>query len=92
MIRSFADRETARFFLGEEVPKFRAIAAVAKRKLDQLNAAGRVEDLRSPPGNRLEKLKGDRIGQWSIRVNERYRICFEWKGGHAENVEITDYH
>jgi proteic killer suppression protein len=65
---------------------------VAGRNLDLLNRVVRLEELSRPPGNRLERLKGDRAGQWSIRINERFRICFRWEDGHAYEVEITDYH
>ncbi len=72
--------------------KFANIASVALRKLDQMEAATQLWDLKEPPGNRLEALKGDRSGQYSIRVNDQYRICFEWKSDGAYEVEITDYH
>lgn len=68
------------------------IAAVARRKLRQLDIAERLEDLRVPPGNRLEALKGNRAGQYSIRVNDQFRLCFRWTGAGAEDVEIVDYH
>ena len=66
--------------------------AIAVRKLDQIDASATIEDLRVPPGNRLEKLKGDRAGQWSIRINDQWRICFRWMDGEASDVEIVDYH
>ena len=91
MIRSFRDKATQALFEGRPTARFRSIAGVAVRKLDMLDAATRLRDLRSPPGNRLEALKGDRSGQHSIRINDRWRICFVWKDG-AENVEIVDYH
>jgi proteic killer suppression protein len=91
MIRGFRDRDTERLYKGETVRKFRAIERVALRKLDMLHAAERLEDLRQPPGNRLEALKGDRRGQHSIRINNQWRVCFIWNDG-AENVEIVDYH
>jgi proteic killer suppression protein len=91
VIRSFRDRATHELFLGETPRGLRAIASVARRKLDMLDAAARVEDLRVPPGNRLERLKGDRQGFWSIRVNDQWRICFRWEDG-AHEVEIVDYH
>lgn len=72
--------------------RFAAFASVARRKLRQLEIAGRLDDLRIPPGNRLEALKGGRAGQLSIRVNAQWRICFEWSAGGARNVEIVDYH
>jgi proteic killer suppression protein len=69
-----------------------AVWPVARRKLDQINRVRRVEELKIPPGNRLERLKGNRINQYSIRVNQQYRICFTWEEGHAYELEITDYH
>jgi proteic killer suppression protein len=92
MIRSFKDSATARLFSDENVPRFRAIERQARKKLLLLNAAGTLNDLRSPPGNRLEALKRDRLGQHSIRVNDQWRICFVWRNDGAENVEIVDYH
>ena len=92
MIRSFKDAATARLFADQDVPRFRAIERQARKKLLLLNAAGALNDLRSPPGNRLEALKRDRQGQHSIRINDQWRICFEWRDGGAENVEIVDYH
>jgi proteic killer suppression protein len=65
---------------------------VARRKLDQLNAATRLDTLRVPPANHLKQLKGDRVGHWSIRINDQYRVCFRWAGTGAESVEIVDYH
>ncbi len=91
MIRSFADRDTERLFGDEDVRRFRAIERVARRKLRLLDAVTRLDDLRSPPGNRLEALKGDRSGQHSLRINDQWRICFRWNDG-AEAVEIVDYH
>ena len=72
--------------------RFVTIAAVARRKLRQLEIAGRLDDLRVPPGNRLEALKGDRSGQYSIRINDQWRVCFRWTKADAEDVEIVDYH
>lgn len=92
MIRSFADHDTERLYDRERVLRFRAIERVALRKLRMLDAAASVTDLRTPPGNRLEKLKGDREGQWSIRINDQWRICFTWADGDALDVEIVDYH
>ena len=92
MIKSFACAETEALSNGERVRRFINIAAVAQRKLRQLQIAGRVDDLRVPPGNRLETLKGDRLGQYSIRINDQWRICFRWTEAGAENVEIMDYH
>jgi proteic killer suppression protein len=92
MIRSFADRDTERLFQRERVGRFRPFERIALRKLRMLDAAANVFDLRTPPGNRLEKLKGDRDGQWSIRINDQWRICFVWEEGDAFDVEIVDYH
>ena len=92
MIKTFKCAETQTLSKGERVRRFANIAAVARRKLRQLEIAGRLEDLRVPPGNRLEALKGDRAGQHSIRVNDQFRVCFRWKDTGAEDVEIVDYH
>jgi len=92
MIRSFRDAATARLFADEDVPRFRAIERQARRKLLLLHAVGSLNDLRSPPGNQLEALKGNRAGQHSIRINRQWRICFVWRDGNAENVEVVDYH
>jgi len=92
MIRSFRDAATARLFADEDVPRFRGIERQARRKLLLLDAAGSLNDLRQPPGNRLEGLKGDRRGQYSIRINDQWRICFVWQDGGAEHVDIVDYH
>jgi len=92
MIRSFKDAATARLFADIDVPRFRGIERQARRKLLLLHAAGSLNDLRSPPGNMLEALKGDRRGQHSIRISRQWRICFVWYEGGAENVEIVDYH
>ena len=92
MIKSFRCRDTQALANGEPVRRFANIAAVARRKLRQLQIAGRLEDLRVPPGNRLEMLKGDRAGQHSIRINDQYRMCFRWTATGAEDVEIVDYH
>ena len=92
MIRSFKDAATSRLLADEAVPRFRAIERQARRKLLLLHGAATLNDLRSPPGNRLEVLKGDRLGQHSIRINDQWRICFVWRDGGAENVEIVDYH
>ena len=92
MIRSFRDRDAERLFHDEDVRRFRSIERVARRKLLLLNAAKRLEELRLPPGNRLEALKGDRSGQHSIRINDQWRLCFVWRDGDAHNVEIVDYH
>ena len=79
-------------FRASALPRFRAIERQARRKLLLLNSVGALNDLRSPPGNRLEALKRDRLGQHSIRINDQWRICFVWRDGGAENVEIVDYH
>ena len=92
MIRSFRNAATARLFADEDVPRFRAIERQARRKLLLLDGAGKLDDLRQPPGNRLEALKGDRHGQHSIRINDQWRICFEWRDDGADLVEIVDYH
>ncbi len=93
MIRSFADRATERFFRDGECPaRWRFFQSVALRKLDMLDAAIRLSDLRSPPGNQLEALKGDRAGQHSIRINRQWRLCFLWTPNGPEEVEIVDYH
>ena len=93
MLRSFRDRETERLFERERSRRLPSeIQRAAQRKLAVLDAAGALDDLRIPPGNRLEKLSGDRKGQHSIRINDRWRICFRWKDGHAHDVEIVDYH
>lgn len=92
MIRSFRQRNAKRLFDDEVVPRFRAIERVARRKLLLLHAAESLEDLAVPPGNRLEALRGDRAGQHSIRINDHWRLCFEWRNGDAFNVEIVDYH
>ncbi len=92
MIRSFRDARTEALFHDEDVPRFRAIERVARRKLLYLNQAKLLADLNTLPGNRLEGLKGDRKGQYSIRINDQWRICFSWKDGHAFDIEITDYH
>jgi toxin HigB-1 len=92
MIQSFRCADTQALAKGDPVGRFASIATVARRKLRQLEIAGRLEDLRIPPGNRLESLKGKRIGQYSIRINDQYRLCFRWTDAGAENVEIVDYH
>jgi toxin HigB-1 len=93
VIRSFRDRETATVFEGRRSRRLPfEIQAVARRKLRMLDNALHLDDLRSPPGNRLEALKGDRAGSYSIRINDQWRICFVWHGGDAHEVEIVDYH
>lgn len=92
MIRSFACSDTKALFNSHAVPRFKNIERVARRKLLQLHAAGELNSLRIPPGNRLEALKGGRKGQHSIRINDQWRIGFEWREDGAHNVEIIDYH
>ncbi|MBR9982096.1 MAG: type II toxin-antitoxin system RelE/ParE family toxin [Desulfatitalea sp.] len=92
MIRSFKCGYTEAFSKGHRVKKFVNIGKVARRKLRQLEIANCLEDLRVPPGNHLEALKGSRAGQYSIRINDQWRVCFHWLNGFAENVAIVDYH
>lgn len=92
MIRSFAQAEAELLFKDKPVRRFAALQRVIRRKLLMLNAAHRLDDLRTPPGNRLEALRGDRAGQHSIRVNDQWRICFVWQEGEVHDVEIVDYH
>ena len=92
MIRSFKCSDTEDLSKGNRVKRFVRIATVARRKLRQLEIADNLEDLKVPPGNRLEALKGDRTGQYSIRINRQWRVCFRWTEAGAEDVEIIDYH
>jgi len=92
MIRSFKCEYTEALSQGRGVKKFVNISKVARRKLRQLEIANDLEDLRIPPGNQLEALKGSRAGQYSIRINDQWRVCFRWSNGFAEDVEIVDYH
>ena len=92
MIRHFRDKKTERFFSGDVVREFSGFRKAAERKLTMLDNASDIKDLLSPPGNRLERLKGDRSGQHSIRINDQWRICFAWKADGPHEVEITDYH
>ena len=92
MIRSFKCSDTEALSNGNRVKRFANIANIARRKLRQLEIAADLEDLRVPPGNRLEALRGDRAGQYSIRINRQWRICFRWTEAGAELVEIIDYH
>ena len=92
LIVSFKESDTATLASGTRVKRFVGIERVALRKLRQLEIASVLDDLRVPPGNRLEKLKGDRAGQHSIRINDQFRLCFRWTEAGAEDVEIVDYH
>ncbi len=92
MISSFKDKETRSLYETGHSRRFHAIERVALRKLDMIAAATMVETLRVPPGNRLEALSGNRTGQWSIRINDQWRLCFRWQGDSAFDVEIADYH
>jgi len=94
-IQSFSDKDTEEFFTTGKIKKgigWASISTIAKRKLDMLHYAARLEDLKAPPGNRLEALKGDLESYYSIRINERWRIIFKWKEAGASDVKITDYH
>jgi len=92
MIKSFRSADTRALADGNRVKRFANIADVARRKLRQLEIAAHLSDLRVPPGNRLEALKGSRAGQHSIRINDQWRLCFRWTASGAEDVEIVDYH
>ncbi len=92
MIKSFGNRDTQSLYSGRCPRRWQAFRGQAERKLAQLDAAASLDFLRAPPGNRLEKLKGDRAEQWSIRINDRWRICFRWEETDACDVEIVDYH
>jgi toxin HigB-1 len=94
MIKSFADSETENFFRDGKRPKsgWQNVAKVAARKLDMLDATDALEDLKSPPGNHLKLLSGDRAGQWSVRINDQWRVCFTWTDVGPADVEIVDYH
>lgn len=92
MIRGFRDKKTESFFAGENIKEFSGMRKVAERKLTMLDNASDLKDLLSPGGNRLEKLKGNRTGQYSIRINDQWRICFIWMNDGPHDVEITDYH
>lgn len=91
-MKSFRSSDTQRLFERVRVRRYAAIEAVARRKLEQIAAAGSLAFLRMPPGNRLELLKGDRVGRHSIRINDHFLICFRWAGHDAQDVEIVDYH
>jgi toxin HigB-1 len=97
VIKSFADDATEDIFSGRDSRRARqacpqAVWPAARRKLDQINRVRALQELRVPPGNQLERLRGDRSGQYSIRLNDQYRVCFRWEDGYANEVEITDYH
>ncbi len=91
-IKSFKCTDTEALFGQRRVARFVSIERPALRKLVQLDLAERIEDMRTPPGNRVESMAGDRSGQWSVRINDRFRICFRWVNKNAEEVEIVDYH
>jgi toxin HigB-1 len=92
VIVSFADKDTERLAAGQRIRQFTSVESIARRKLRQLDIAGRLEDLNVPPGNRLEVLKGRRKGQMSIRINDQWRVCFRWTTAGPADVEIVDYH
>ncbi len=92
MIQTFKCPDTENLFHGLRVARFVNIERVALRKLEQLNLAQVIDDMRVPPGNRLELLQGSRAGQWSVRINDQWRLCFRWENNHALDVEIVDYH
>lgn len=92
MIKTFRCKHAKALFEGNCPRQFRAIVSAAERKLQMLDDAYAIEDLRSPPGNRLEALRGDHQGQWSIRINDQWRVCFRFEDGNAVDVEIVDYH
>jgi len=92
VIKSFSCKSTASLFSGKSIARWINIRVVAERKLEMLHRATRLDDLRVPPNNRLESLKGDRAGQYSIRINDQWRICFRFQAGNAFDVEIVDYH
>ena len=92
MIKTLKCKDTAAFFSGQAVPRWTNLKTVAERKLQMLNKATRLDDLKAPPNNRLEPLKGDRAGYFSIRINGQWRLCFRFEAGHAYEAEIVDYH
>lgn len=92
MIKTFRCKDTEALFLGRRVARFANIERPALRKLEQLDLAAVLDDMRAPPGNRLEPLKSDRAGSWSVRINDQWRLCFRFQDGDALEVEIVDYH
>ncbi|MFM9913205.1 MAG: type II toxin-antitoxin system RelE/ParE family toxin [Methylophilaceae bacterium] len=92
MLQTFKCADTEKLFNGKRVARFANIERVALRKLEQLNLAQTIDDMRAPPGNRLELLQGNRAGQWSVRINDQWRLCFRWENNNALDVEIVDYH
>ena len=92
MIQSFRTQETEDLFNDTPVKKWQSIESVARRKLNMVHAAAKLDDLKVPPGNKLHKLDKDREGQHAIRINDQYRVCFVWRDGNAYDVEIADYH
>ena len=92
MIQTFRCKDTQALYSGDSPRRFRAFQTQAERKLQILDSANAIEDLRNPPGNRLEKLSGGRADQWSIRINSQWRVCFRFEDGHAYGIEIIDYH
>ena len=92
MIRSFADKDTEKLWRRTRVKRFESVERIARRKMEMVNAAATLPDLTVPPGNRLEPLRGDRLGQHSIRINDQFRVCFRWTEAGPEDVEICDYH